>query len=117
MPSNADVEPGDVLTTSGVDGVYPPGMPVAKVLRVERRADSAFARIYCEPMAKVQQARHVIVLTPLNLLAVEEPPPPAAPVAAAKAPAAAAKAPVRPAEKTSKPAAAPAASPRKESPR
>jgi rod shape-determining protein MreC len=42
---NADVQPGDLLTTSGVDGVYPPGMPVAKVEKVERRADSAFARI------------------------------------------------------------------------
>lgn len=68
VPSNADVVEGDVLTTSGVDGVYPPGIPVAQVVRVEHRADSAFARIECAPMAKVQQSRHVIVLTPLNQL-------------------------------------------------
>ena len=37
-----------LLTTSGVDGVYPPGLPVARA-HVERRADSAFARIYCQP--------------------------------------------------------------------
>lgn len=109
MPSNADVESGDVLTTSGVDGVYPPGIPVARVLRVERRAESAFARIYCEPMAKLQQARHVIVLTPLNLLADDEPPAPEA--------AAGAQAPAKPADNKTKPAAAPAASARKESPR
>ncbi len=30
MPSNADVQEGDLLTTSGVDGVYPPGLPVAR---------------------------------------------------------------------------------------
>ena len=34
LASNADVEVGDVLSTSGVDGVYPPGVPVAKVVKV-----------------------------------------------------------------------------------
>jgi hypothetical protein len=33
MAANADVQAGDVLATSGVDGVYPPGLPVAKVER------------------------------------------------------------------------------------
>ena len=66
MPSNADIQEGDLLTTSGVDGVYPPGLPVANVVRVERRADSAFARIYCAPLAQVQGARHVMVLKPLG---------------------------------------------------
>ena len=45
MPANADVVEGDVLTTSGVDGVYPPGLPVGRIAKVERRADSSFARI------------------------------------------------------------------------
>jgi rod shape-determining protein MreC len=62
MAGNADVQAGDILSTSGVDGVYPPGLPVAKVARVERRADSAFARIYCTPQALVDGARHVMVL-------------------------------------------------------
>jgi len=65
MPSNADIQEGDLLTTSGVDGVYPPGLPVANVVRVERRADSAFARIYCVPVAEVQGARHVMLLKPM----------------------------------------------------
>jgi rod shape-determining protein MreC len=39
MAANADVQAGDLLTTSGVDGVYPPGLPVARVEKVERRAD------------------------------------------------------------------------------
>lgn len=63
-PSNADVQEGDLLTTSGVDGLYPAGLPVARVVRVERRADSAFARIYCAPLAQVHGARHVMLLTP-----------------------------------------------------
>jgi len=66
MAGNADVQPGDLLTTSGVDGVYPPGLPVARVSKVDRRQDSAFARIECTPQALVQGARHVMVLTPLG---------------------------------------------------
>jgi rod shape-determining protein MreC len=62
MAANADVRPGDLLTTSGVDGIYPPGIPVARVAKVERRPDSAFARIVCEPQARVDGARHVMVL-------------------------------------------------------
>ncbi|MFN7152171.1 MAG: rod shape-determining protein MreC [Acidovorax sp.] len=75
MPANADVREDDLLTTSGVDGLYPSGLPVARVFRVERRADSAFARIYCVPLAQVQGARHVVVLKPLadNALARPEP--------------------------------------------
>lgn len=66
MPSNADVKEGDLLVTSGVDGVYPSGLPVAKVTKVDRRAESAFARIYCEPVARLQGARHVMLLTPMD---------------------------------------------------
>lgn len=66
MGSNSDVRQGDLLTTSGVDGIYPPGLPVARVDRIERRAESAFARIYCSPLALVSGARHVMVLSPLK---------------------------------------------------
>ncbi len=65
MSSNSDVQQGDLLTTSGVDGVYPPGLPVAKISRIERRAESAFAKIYCVPQALVSAARHVMVVKPI----------------------------------------------------
>jgi rod shape-determining protein MreC len=64
MAANADVTEGDLLTTSGVDGVYPPGLPVARIEKVERRVDAAFARIYCVPLALVAGASHVMVLEP-----------------------------------------------------
>ena len=64
MAANADVREGDALLTSGVDGIYPAGLPVATVERVERRADSAFARIVCRPAAQVDSSRHVLVLDP-----------------------------------------------------
>ncbi|HEX9720800.1 MAG TPA: rod shape-determining protein MreC [Ramlibacter sp.] len=73
MAGNADVKPGDVLTTSGVDGVYPPGLPVARVAKVERRPDSAFARITCSPQALMDGARHVMVLAPISAQVLPRP--------------------------------------------
>jgi rod shape-determining protein MreC len=64
---NADVEVGDEFTTSGVDGVYPPGLAVARVMAVERRAESGFARILLAPMASAESVRHVLVLEPVAL--------------------------------------------------
>ncbi len=64
--ANADVATGDLLTTSGVDGVYPPGLPVARIETIERRVDAAFARIYCVPLAMVSGAGHVMVLEPVS---------------------------------------------------
>jgi rod shape-determining protein MreC len=75
MAANADVQNGDLLTTSGVDGVYPPGLAVAKVEKVERRPDSAFARISCAPQALVDGARHVMVLKPLTTMIPPRPQP------------------------------------------
>lgn len=66
MGSNSDVQAGDLLTTSGIDGVYPAGLPVAKISRIERRPESTFAKIYCVPLALVTGARHVIVVKPVS---------------------------------------------------
>lgn len=63
MPVNADVQVGDVLVTSGIDGVYPPGLPVARVTTIDRNAALAFARITCEPLGGVDRRGHVLVLT------------------------------------------------------
>jgi len=74
MAANADVQVGDLLTTSGVDGVYPPGLPVARVSKVDRRVDSAFARITCLPLAMVSGVGHVMVLKPLTTQIAPRPP-------------------------------------------
>src|SRR5215470_16372803 len=39
--ANTDVQVDDLLVTSGLDGTYPPGLPVAKVTKVERDAASS----------------------------------------------------------------------------
>ena len=86
MAGNADVQVGDLLTTSGVDGVYPPGLPVARVASIDRKVDSGFARILLTPAAPPDGVRHVLVLEPLGL---QLPPPPQEPAAEeAKKPAA-----------------------------
>lgn len=66
MAGNDDVQVGDLLVTSGVDGVYPPGLQVGKVTQVDRRADSAFAHIALAPTALPDAVRHVLVLQPLG---------------------------------------------------
>jgi rod shape-determining protein MreC len=67
MAGNADVQIGDLLSTSGVDGVYPPGVPVAKVASIDRRAEAGFARIVLTPVAAPDGVRHVLVLEPTGL--------------------------------------------------
>jgi len=71
MASDADIQVGDALVTSGLDGIYPEGLPVATVESVERDASSGFARILCKPVAGVDRHRHFLVLqtpTPQELL-------------------------------------------------
>ena len=63
MAANADIRNGDVLVTSGIDGTYPPGLPVATVARIERDSAYAFARITLEPTAGIDRYRQVLVLS------------------------------------------------------
>jgi rod shape-determining protein MreC len=62
MAANADIVNDDIAVTSGLDGVYPPGIPVARVARVERAAKDQFARVVMTPMAGVESHRHLLVL-------------------------------------------------------
>jgi rod shape-determining protein MreC len=77
MAGNADVQVGDVLTTSGVDGVYPPGLAVAKVAKVERRSDAGFARILLTPAVGMDSLRFFLVLEPVSLQMPAKPEAPA----------------------------------------
>ncbi len=62
MPANADIQNGDILVTSGIDGVYPAGLSVAKVTQVERKSSDAFARIVCQPLAGIDRNRQLLIL-------------------------------------------------------
>ena len=73
VAANADVAVGDVLYTSGVDGVYPAGLAVARVLSVERQAEGGFARVILAPTASADGVRHVLVLEPLGIQLPQRP--------------------------------------------
>jgi rod shape-determining protein MreC len=62
VPLNADFENGDQLVTSGIDGVYPAGLPVAEIVNVERNAAFLFARIVCKPLAGVSNHKQVLIV-------------------------------------------------------
>ena len=64
MPNNADVQNGDLLVTSGLDGIFPHGLPVAKIVHIERDTSYSFARIYCTPVAGVENFGEIMVLDP-----------------------------------------------------
>jgi rod shape-determining protein MreC len=63
IAANAEIQNGDQLVTSGIDGTYPAGLPVATVVRIERDAEHSFARIVCKPAGGVDRGRFVLVLT------------------------------------------------------
>lgn len=62
LPMNVDLQPGDVLVTSGLGGVFPAGLPVAEVDSVSRPVGEAFARAAVRPLARLDRARHVLVV-------------------------------------------------------
>lgn len=68
MPVSVDIVEGDVLVTSGIDGTYPPNLPVAKVLKIERDPAYPFARIICAPLAGVDRHRALLIVSGLPKL-------------------------------------------------
>ena len=72
--ANADVQSGDLLLTSGIDGVYPPGLRVATVNPLPASQDVNYATLYCTPSARVDITREVLVVSPAR---PTEPPQPA----------------------------------------
>jgi len=62
LTPNADIQVGDVLVTSGLGGRFPAGYPVARVTSIERDPGAAFLHIQAEPIAKLDRARHVLLL-------------------------------------------------------
>jgi rod shape-determining protein MreC len=63
LSPTVDVQPGDKLVTSGIDGTYPAGLTVAEVVSVERETGQSFARVTCKPLAGVEFSAQVLILT------------------------------------------------------
>jgi rod shape-determining protein MreC len=62
VPQNYDVKVGDVLVTSGLDGVFPFGLPVGRITKVERDPTQPLAQIYAAPLAKIESDREVLFI-------------------------------------------------------
>jgi len=64
LPEGADIQTGDQIVTSGIDGTYPEGLPVALVTHIERSSSRVFARVTCKPVGGIGRGHYVLVLTP-----------------------------------------------------
>lgn len=62
MSPNTDIQPSDILVTSGIDGVFPAGLPVARVKKVDQKSSDGFLTIVCEPLAGIDRHRQLLVL-------------------------------------------------------
>jgi rod shape-determining protein MreC len=62
LTNNADITAGDLLISSGLGGVFPPGYPVGRVLDVRLRPDQSFAEIIAEPMSALDRDREVLLV-------------------------------------------------------
>jgi rod shape-determining protein MreC len=62
LSPNSEIQAGDRLITSGIDGTYPAGLAVAQVVSVERETGQIFARVICRPLAGVDKSAHVLIL-------------------------------------------------------
>jgi len=60
LPVASDLEVGDILITSGIDGVYPPGFAVAVISRIERNVDKNSSNVFCVPIAAVNRYRQAL---------------------------------------------------------
>ncbi|MEG2173251.1 MAG: rod shape-determining protein MreC [Desulfovibrionaceae bacterium] len=59
---NSEVETGELLVTSGLDGVYPKGIPVARVVSVAPSDYSQFMSVLASPLVDVDRLEEVLLL-------------------------------------------------------
>jgi rod shape-determining protein MreC len=84
----SDVKPDDLLVSSGLDGVFPAGYPVARITKVQRDPSQTFAVVEAKPLAQLDRSREVLLLW-------SQPATEAAPASQAEAPAPTVEAPKR----------------------
>lgn len=75
IAANADIQKGDLLTTSGIDGIYPAGLSVARVMQVESKSNDAFERVTCQPLAGIDRNKQFLILQTQAKEQIYAPPP------------------------------------------
>ncbi|HUH88988.1 MAG TPA: rod shape-determining protein MreC [Pusillimonas sp.] len=62
LTNDTDIQPGDVLVTSGVGELFPAGLSVAKVDEIIRDNASGFSTAVATPLSHPERYRHFLVL-------------------------------------------------------
>jgi rod shape-determining protein MreC len=62
IPTSADIEEGDIVSTSGLGGRFPADYPVARVSKIQRIPGEPFAQIEAEPLAYLDRSREVLLV-------------------------------------------------------
>jgi len=68
---NSGIKEGEILVTSGLDAVYPKGMPVARIVAVKPSKYSQFLVVLAEPMVSVEKLEELLLLEKLDMNEVE----------------------------------------------
>ena len=63
LNQNSDIQVGDILISSGLGGRFPHGYPVAEVSKVDLIQDEEFIRVSARPIANLDSANHVLLLS------------------------------------------------------
>ncbi len=78
LARNADLEEGDLIVTSGLGGVFPPGYPVARVVDVTRDPAQPLLQVAAEPLAALDRDPEVLLVWFERTIVEPEPEPEAA---------------------------------------
>jgi rod shape-determining protein MreC len=64
LPHSTDIQEGDRLVTSGLDGVFPEGYPICRIAKVQRDPRQPFLQVNAEPYAKLDRIRYALLVWP-----------------------------------------------------
>ena len=62
--SSAEMQIGDLLFTSGIDGVFPPGVMTGVIHQIDANPGSPFPRVLVKPAGGIDRARVVLIVGP-----------------------------------------------------
>jgi len=75
LPQNSDVVAGDLLVSSGLGGVYPPGYPVGRITAVRRDPSQPLLAVAAEPLAALDRDPEILLVWFDNTVVEPEPEP------------------------------------------
>jgi rod shape-determining protein MreC len=73
LPNDASIRVGDLLVTSGLDGIFPPGYPVGQIAEFSPDIAQSYAQVRVTPLAFLERNREVLLVWPEKAVSVTEP--------------------------------------------